>query len=315
MLDTKYPRLSTYSCPLSITIVSWAVCKQHKRSLTVHALCTQGKVDACGVCNGPALTRDIFGACCNSTLAANGICCAHDECGVCGGNNECVYAGTLHGVIQEDNAFAVTLPPALLGLQTSLRITMASILDLDPSVIVISQFDHDASYPKHNTPFVLNLTILSPRLTTGEIGGRLSTARSPFLSYSPVVTLSRVISFERFGGVCGPASAFLYVWVRVCPRTPLHTELVRGVSTHAGLVPLLLCPYCTELCPYTVKSCACLLLSLSLRERRVRDWGSLPGQRVQRGRLPCRLPRRLLQLRRERECGHPPVHRPRPVQP
>lgn len=53
--------------------------------------CDNAKVDACGVCNGTALTIDSLGTCCNGTLDAAGFCCngVVDECGVCNGVGAC----------------------------------------------------------------------------------------------------------------------------------------------------------------------------------------------------------------------------------
>lgn len=55
------------------------------------ACCTSGKVDACGVCDGPAKAVDVQGACCSSgVLDGDGYCCASgllDECGVCDGQS------------------------------------------------------------------------------------------------------------------------------------------------------------------------------------------------------------------------------------
>lgn len=61
------------------------------------ACCEEGKVDACGKCNGDGIAVDALGFCCESTvdspamLDAQGICCRGfiDECGVCNGNNAC----------------------------------------------------------------------------------------------------------------------------------------------------------------------------------------------------------------------------------
>jgi len=54
--------------------------------------CPSGNIDACGVCDGPALVVDATGTCCNSVLDASGLCCesgAVDICGVCDGTNSC----------------------------------------------------------------------------------------------------------------------------------------------------------------------------------------------------------------------------------
>lgn len=61
--------------------------------------CCRGDVDACGVCNGNAINVDIQGSCCEGTLDGQGLCCESndlDECGICGGQNECLTVVRCH---------------------------------------------------------------------------------------------------------------------------------------------------------------------------------------------------------------------------
>ena len=59
--------------------------------------CGKGMLDACGVCNGTGIITDVYGQCCNVALTAAGLCCEFglDDCGVCGGVNQCVYSATV----------------------------------------------------------------------------------------------------------------------------------------------------------------------------------------------------------------------------
>lgn len=80
--------------------------------------CTQGPVDACGVCGGTGVAVDVLGRCCLSALLPSGLCCEDgepDSCGVCGGLNTC------SAQVQVSLKAATTMP------------------DLDAAVVMLSE--------------------------------------------------------------------------------------------------------------------------------------------------------------------------------
>ncbi len=188
--------------------------------LDANGRCCDGVLDACGVCNGPAVALDMQMVCCNHTLSASGLCCAHDECGVCGGLNACLGDYRLEGVLALGDVFGALSSVRLLALQVALQEWVAAHVQQPINSVTITAFLNGSAMwdaasraapstelvePRHlsssETPFTLLFTTEAP-MAAGEVTGRLLAGGAmPFLD-SPSALLLSVVSEGR-RGVCG----------------------------------------------------------------------------------------------------------------